>query len=71
MKWTWMAVLALAAVPAMAGAESYPGTHISGRSGLDRKIKGTLVVDDVELRFQDKNGTPVFAVPIADVVEAG
>jgi hypothetical protein len=61
----------LLAAPALCG-DSFPGTeYVSGKSGYQNKVKGTLVVEETEVRFVAGNGTAVFTIPIADVVKAG
>jgi hypothetical protein len=73
--WPASLVLAVAALVSLAApgvrAESYPGTeYVSGKTGHGSKVKGVLVVEEGELRFQDKDGRAVFAIPMAQVTEA-
>jgi hypothetical protein len=52
-------------------AESYPGTqYVSGKKGHAQKVKGVLVVEEAELRFQDQDGAPLFTIPMAEVTGA-
>jgi hypothetical protein len=54
-----------------AHAQSFPDTeYVSGRSGFGQKTKGTLVVEEGQLRFQDKNGALVFAIPMSQITDA-
>jgi len=42
--------------------------YISGKTGLDKKIKGTLVIDDSMIALQDKsNNMVVLSIPISTV----
>lgn len=61
----------LLAAATQAGAQSFPDTeYVSGKSGFEQKTKGTLVIEESQLRFQDKNGALVFAIPIGQVTDA-
>jgi hypothetical protein len=61
--------LALAS-PAV-GGDSFPGTeYVSGKGGLQNKVKGTLVVEENEVRFQAASGAVVFSIPMTNVVKA-
>ena len=67
---SWAAVAVLLAVPALAG-DTYPNTeYVSGKSGFNEKIKGTLTVDENAVTFLDKAGREVFSVPMAAIVNA-
>lgn len=59
------------AIPSILCAEeSYLGMeYISGRAGLDKKVKGTLVVADSELRFVDREGKTLIAIPMKIIKE--
>ena len=49
-------------------AESYPDTeYTSGRAGMDKKVKGTLVIDEENVSFRDKNGAQIFAIPMKSI----
>src|SRR5262245_25926227 len=64
------AVACLAALPAIA-QDLFPNTqYISGQAGFDKKIKGTLVVTDTEIKFTSEKGQPVFSLPLATVTDA-
>jgi len=66
----WLVGALLVASPALCG-DSFPGTeYVSGKSGLQNKVKGTLVVEESEIRFLAGNGTPVFSIPMASVTGA-
>jgi hypothetical protein len=55
----------------LGAADTFPDVeYISGRAGLKDKIKGTLVVDEQAIRFQDRKGKPVFSIPLEHVVAA-
>jgi hypothetical protein len=63
-------VAGLAALPA-AAADVFPDTeYTSGKAGYAKKIKGVLMVDDNEVKFQDKNGAEIFSIPMSTVVKA-
>jgi hypothetical protein len=58
------------ALPLSAG-EVFPDIeYITGKAGLDDKVKGSLVLDEKEIRFNDKNQRSVFSIPIEQVVNA-
>jgi hypothetical protein len=58
------------ALPLSAG-EVFPDIeYITGKAGLNDKVKGSLVLDEKEIRFNDKNQRSVFAIPIEQVVKA-
>jgi hypothetical protein len=60
----------LAAAPSVRG-QSYADTeYVSGKAGYEKKAKGTLVIEESELRFQDKNGALVFTIPMSSVLNA-
>lgn len=58
------------AAPAFCG-DSFPGTeYVSGKGGLQSKVKGTLVIEENEVRFLAGNGAAVFSIPMATVMKA-
>jgi hypothetical protein len=60
----------IAALPLLA-ADTFPDVeYLSGKAGLEKKVKGSLVIDEKEIRFTDKKQQTVFAIPIAHVVSA-
>lgn len=64
------ALLCLAALPAL-GQDLFPGSeYVSGQPGFDKKLKGTLVVTDTEIKFTTDKGQTVFAVPMKQVTDA-
>jgi hypothetical protein len=44
--------------------------YISGKSGFDEKVKGTLFVAPQAMRFMTKEGTVLFSIPIEHITEA-
>jgi len=68
---TGLAALAcLAALPAL-GQEFYPDTeYVSGQAGFDKKLKGTMVITETEIRFTTDKGQPIFTLPMATVTDA-
>lgn len=44
--------------------------YISGKSGFDKKTKGSLVVDEKAVKFVNKDGGAIFELPIVSVVSA-
>src|SRR5262245_37551801 len=66
----WLVGAMLVAAPALCG-DSFPGTeYVSGKSGVQNKVKGTLVVEENEVRFLAGNGAPVFSIPMASITRA-
>jgi hypothetical protein len=68
----WIAVLVLGAVmltAALARADdTFPNVqYVSGKAGFADKVKGTLTLTATELRFTDKDGKPVFTIPLGEV----
>lgn len=58
------------ASPALCG-DSFPGTeYVSGKDGLQNKVKGSLVIEENEVRFLAGNGGVVFSIPMTSVVKA-
>jgi hypothetical protein len=60
----------LGALPLLAG-ESFPDIeYITGKAGVNDKVKGSLVLDEKGIRFNDKKQHAVFSIPIEQVVKA-
>jgi len=52
-------------------ADTFPDVeYFTGKAGFNQKVKGFLVVDDKEVRFNDKKGSNIFVIPLENVVEA-
>ena len=67
-----LALVGLALVPlATAQAqEMFPDVeYISGKDNFPEKQKGTLMIGTEELRFVDKKGNLIFAIPLSTVTE--
>jgi hypothetical protein len=61
---------ALLALP-VNGEDLFPDVeYVSGKSGFNEKIKGSLVVSDSAVAFRDKKGQSVFSIPALEVVGA-
>ncbi|MEO8140173.1 MAG: hypothetical protein ABI742_11030 [Gemmatimonadota bacterium] len=43
--------------------------YIAGKDGVADKAKGTLVLGPQELRFVNKDGNLIFAIPVASITE--
>ena len=58
--------------PALASAQdTFPGTeYVTGKAGFEKKIKGTLIVEEKEVRFADKNGKTIFSIPMEHIATA-
>jgi DNA-binding beta-propeller fold protein YncE len=62
-----LVAMLLAALPAIAG-DSFPETEYrSGKAGFVKTIKGTLIVEEKELRFE-ADGALVFTIPVEAIV---
>ncbi len=65
-----LAVGLLVAQP-LSAADVFPDTeYISGKGGFTQKIKGTLFIEESQVRFANKSGQEVFAIPMAAVKQA-
>jgi hypothetical protein len=63
-------LLLFSVMPAFAADEVFPDVrYVSGRSGFDEKVKGTLTLTESELRFADQDGKPLFTIPLAEITE--
>ena len=66
-----VSALALAASPAYA-QDTFPDIeYISGHAGMQDKVKGVLVLDATELRFQGKDGQVLITIPLSGITEVG
>jgi hypothetical protein len=66
---TFVSIL-LAASPLLAGDVFQEVEYVSGRTGLDHKVKGQLVIDDHAVSFKDKNGADVFTLAMSTISSA-
>jgi len=41
--------------------------YVSGKPGFEKKLKGTLILTETELRFAAKEGSTGFTVPLAEI----
>lgn len=63
--------LGLLVAQPLSAADVFPDTeYISGKGGFAQKIKGTLSIEESQVRFANKNGQEVFVIPIASVKQA-
>jgi hypothetical protein len=44
--------------------------YISGRAGLEKKVKGQLTIDETEVRFTDEKGKHLLSIPMAEIDKA-
>jgi hypothetical protein len=67
-----LALSSIAGLPSLlVGQEIIPDVeYFSGKTGLEEKRKGVLVVGREALTFQEKNGTPIFAIPLRTITQA-
>ena len=64
------AVTVLSALPLLAG-DTFPDIeYVTGKAGYNEKVKGFLLVDEKEVRFNDKKGSNIFTIPMEQVIEA-
>ncbi len=65
-----LAVLSLGATVRAHAQEMFPDVeYIAGKDGFAEKAKGTLVLGAEELRFVNKDGNLIFAIPVASITE--
>ena len=67
-----LALVALALVPlgAAQAQEMFPDVeYVAGKDNFPEKQKGTLMIGSEDLRFVDKNGNLIFAIPLSTVTE--
>jgi hypothetical protein len=65
-----LAVLCLGTAAHLRAQEMFPDVeYIAGKDGFAEKAKGTLVLGAEELRFVNKDGNLIFAVPVASITE--
>jgi len=60
----------LTGVGAMAEDSFDDVEYISGKTGLDKRKKGTLVVSEGKLLLKEKDGTEIFSLPANQVTSA-
>jgi len=71
MKMGMLMALGVLSAAALVQADSFTDVeYVSGMTGFTKKAKGTLVVEESQLRFQNKDGALIFAIPIAEVTDA-
>ncbi|MEO8637234.1 MAG: hypothetical protein ABI587_18310 [Gemmatimonadales bacterium] len=62
--------LALAPLRAAQAQDLFPDVeYVAGKDNFPEKQKGTLMIGADELRFVDKNGELIFAIPLTSVTE--
>ena len=62
--------LALAPLRAVQAQDLFPDVeYVAGKDNFPEKQKGTLMIGADELRFVDKNGKLIFAIPLTSVTE--
>ena len=62
--------LALAPLRAVQAQDLFPDVeYVAGKDNFPEKQKGTLMIGADELRFVDKNGQLIFAIPLSNVTE--
>jgi hypothetical protein len=62
--------LALAAIPAhpALGQDRIPKVEYqAGHAGMEKKVKGSLVISDAELQFLDEKGNTRLTIPMASI----
>jgi hypothetical protein len=65
-----LVVLALVPVRAAQAQDMFPDVeYVAGKDNFPEKKKGTLMIGADELRFVDKNGELIFAIPLSTVTE--
>jgi len=50
--------------------EVFPIEYVSGHAGMEKKIKGTLMLDDAAVHFRDNEGKEIFAIPMKGITKA-
>jgi secreted protein with Ig-like and vWFA domain len=65
-----LTLLSLAPAAALQAQEMFPDVeYVAGKDGFADKAKGTLILGGEELRFVNKDGNLIFAVPVATITE--
>ncbi len=65
-----LTTLCLAPVATLHAQEMFPDVeYVAGKDGFSDKAKGTLILGSDELRFVNKDGNLIFAVPVASITE--
>ncbi len=67
----FLSVLAVSASRAPAQDTFKDVEYVSGHAGMEDKVKGVLVLDSKELRFQNKDGAPLMTIPLSQITEVG
>src|SRR5207237_8881915 len=45
--------------------------YVSRNTSMEDKVKGVLVLDAKEIRFQGKDGAPLISIPLSEITEVG
>ncbi len=65
-----LTVLCLVTAASLHAQEMFPDVeYVAGKDGFADKAKGTLVLGPEELRFVNKDGNLIFAIPVASITE--
>ena len=65
-----LTVLCLGTAARLHAQEMFPDVeYVAGKDGFADKAKGTLVLGPQELRFVNKDGNLIFAIPVASITE--
>lgn len=65
-----LTMFCLAPAAALHAQEMFPDVeYVAGKDGFADKAKGTLILGAEELRFVNKDGNLIFAVPVASITE--
>jgi hypothetical protein len=65
-----LTMLCLAPAAALHAQEMFPDAeYVAGKDGFADKAKGTLILGTEELRFVNKDGNLIFAIPVASITE--
>ena len=61
-------LLGAVSVPSAWAEQTFPEVqYVSGKTGFEKKMKGTLILTETELRFAAKEGSAGFTVPLAEI----
>jgi hypothetical protein len=65
-----IAALLLTSAGTLAGQDVIPKVEYqAGHAGMDKKVKGSLVISDTDIKFLDEKGTPVITIPLANITD--
>jgi hypothetical protein len=65
-----LTLLCLAPAATLAAQEMFPDVeYVAGKDGVADKAKGTLILGAEEIRFVNKDGNLIFAIPVASITE--